>query len=212
MFAGLGYVVRHNVRGEEMKIILTFSHLVLLAFAVLPTAAAAEENRAEAETKTGASAEGSTLGRLFYTPEQRIQLDRLRGRPGQAGATVSNTISVNGIVQRKGGGNGSSVVWINGVPQSHESADGLLAGRNIAPDAANVKVPGTSKSVRLKVGQTLDLNSGAVSNVGTAPSAGKDVPTGENEQARPAGQVDSPAPQPVQGSKDKAVLPYGKTE
>lgn len=172
--------------------------LVLFAATLLPTVAVAEEE----------------LGRLFYTPEQRLQIDRLKNRPGQIGTTIGNTISINGIVQRRGGGGEGSVVWINGVPQSRESADGLLAGRDIAPDAASVKVPGASKAVRLKVGQTLDLNSGTVKNISVAPVAGKDTPV-ENEQARPAGragQVDAPAQQPVQGSKDKVVSPYGKTE
>jgi len=172
----------------------------LLASALLPTVAVAEET----ETKAAAN----NLDRLFYTPEQRLQIDRMKNRPGQAGMTLGNTISINGIVQRRGGGGEGSVVWINGVAQSRESVDGLLAGRDIAPDAASVKVPGASKVVRLKVGQTLDLNSGAVRNISVAPVAGRDTPT-ENEQAR---QVDSPAQQPAQASKDKAVLPYGKTE
>lgn len=172
-------------------------YLILLALAVLPTAAAA------------ADAGARELGRLFYTPEQRIQLERLRNRPGETGMTISNTISVNGIVQRRGGG---SVVWINGVPQSHESADGLLAGRNIAPDSAPVKVPGAHKPVRLKVGQSIDLNSGAVSNIGTAPAAGKDVPTRENEQAKQTGQADTPLQRPAPGGRVKSVPPAEKDD
>ena len=190
-----------------MKITRMFLRLVLFALVLLPAVAAAEEAAVNSAV--------SNLGRLFYTPEQRLQIDRMKNRPGQAGMTLGNTISINGIVQRRGGGGGEgSVVWINGVAQSRESADGLLAGREIAPDAASVKVPGASKIVRLKVGQTLDLNSGTVRNISVAPVAGKDIPT-ENEQARPAGragQVDAPAQLPVQGNKEKLAPPYGKAE
>lgn len=189
-----------------MKITPAFLRLVLLALAMLPAAAIAEE-----ASKTEAKTEVRPLGRLFYTPEQRLQIDRMKNRPGQVGTTIGNTISINGIVQRRNGDGEGSVVWINGVPQSRESVDGLLAGREIAPDAASVKVPGAKKIVRLKVGQALDLNSGEVRNISVAPAAGKDAPA-ENEPARPAGQTDSPAPQPGQAGKDKAVSPYGKTE
>lgn len=168
--------------------------LALFASTLLPAVAAAEE--------TAVNSAVNSLGRLFYTPEQRIQLERLRSRPGETGMTISNTISVNGIVQRRGGG---SVVWINGVPQSHESDDGLLAGRNIAPDSAPVKVPGAHKPVRLKVGQSIDINSGAVSNIGTAPATGKDVPARENEQARQAGQADAPLQRPAPGGRVKSA-------
>jgi hypothetical protein len=51
------------------------------------------------------------------------------------------------------------VVWINGVPQSQKGTNGILVERDITPDSVPVKIPGTGNLVRLKVGQSIDLNS-----------------------------------------------------
>ena len=97
------------------------------------------------------------IGRLFFTPEQRIRLEQLENKPeGETEAIISDKILVNGIVQRNGG---SRVVWINGVPQSQKGANGILVERDITPDSVPVKIPGTGNLVRLKVGQSIDLNS-----------------------------------------------------
>jgi len=97
------------------------------------------------------------IGRLFFTPEQRIRLEQLENKPeGETEVIISDKILVNGIVQRNGG---SRVVWINGVPQSQKGTNGILVERDITPDSVPVKIPGTGNSVRLKVGQSIDLNS-----------------------------------------------------
>lgn len=125
-------------------------YYALFALTVLPCVAVGEE----------------TLGRLFFTPEQRIRLEQLESNPEvETGVTISNKILVNGIIQRHGG---SRVVWINGVPQSQKSANGILAERDISPDSVPVKIPGTGNSVRLKVGQSIDLDSSVVRNASSA--------------------------------------------
>lgn len=97
------------------------------------------------------------IGRLFFTPEQRIRLEQLESKPeGETEVIISDKILVNGIVQRNGG---SRVVWINGVPQSQKGTNGILVERDITPDSVPVKIPGTGNLVRLKVGQSIDLNS-----------------------------------------------------
>ncbi|MCK5435432.1 MAG: hypothetical protein KAI88_02270 [Nitrosomonadaceae bacterium] len=97
------------------------------------------------------------IGRLFFTPEQRIRLEQLESKPeGETAVIISDKILVNGIVQRNGG---SRVVWINGVPQSQKGTNGILVERDITPDSVPVKIPGTGNLVRLKVGQSIDLNS-----------------------------------------------------
>lgn len=97
------------------------------------------------------------IGRLFFTPEQRIRLEQLENKPeGETEVIISDKILVNGIVQRNGG---SRVVWINGVPQSQKGTNGILVERDITPDSVPVKIPGTGNLVRLKVGQSIDLNS-----------------------------------------------------
>ena len=87
------------------------------------------------------------LGRLFFTPQQRQELDRRRASNAQE-ALVSrdSTLTLNGFISRSGG---RTTTWLNGVPQedSHRSAD-----------PAQVKIqPGEGEpEITLKVGQTLD--------------------------------------------------------
>lgn len=88
------------------------------------------------------------LGRLFYTPEQRNQLDIEQARSIDPAAT-SNVLSVNGIVQRHGG---DRTVWINGVPQISGKSD------EHSPESVPVAVPGQSQPVKVKVGQRVILN------------------------------------------------------
>jgi hypothetical protein len=84
------------------------------------------------------------VGRLFFTPQQRQDLDRRRDlnivdSPG----VVVPSVTVNGHVTRS---SGKTTTWINGVPQ-----DDTYRGR--APD--RVAVPGAAVQ-GVKVGQTLD--------------------------------------------------------
>ncbi|MBU1426978.1 MAG: hypothetical protein KKH12_03885 [Gammaproteobacteria bacterium] len=106
---------------------LTF--LLLTLIGLLPTAQAGE------------------LGRLFFTPQQRQQLD-MTGNSGDNNAQ-RNYIIVNGVVQKKGG---KRTVWINGTAQTAEQ------GNDKAPSTATVDVPGKSRPVQLKVGQKLLLD------------------------------------------------------
>lgn len=109
------------------------------------------------------AAGGEALGRLFFTPEQRIQLEQLKSKPkGETEVIISDRILVNGIIQRNGG---SRVVWINGVPQSQKGDNGILVERDDTPDSVPIKIPGTDNSVRLKVGQSIDLDSSMMRNV-----------------------------------------------
>jgi hypothetical protein len=88
------------------------------------------------------------LGRLFFTPEQRAQLeyskpqhnDSVGGRRG---------LTVNGIVQQHGG---KRTVWINGVPQQAGNSD------DRTPESLPVAVPGLTKPVKVKVGQKVLVN------------------------------------------------------
>lgn len=111
-----------------------------------------------------ALAEG--LGRLFFTPEQRAQLEQKRTLNMAAGASspsakeqesaeaagekdsASSVLTVNGIVQKRGG---ARTVWINGVAQRADSS----AERT--PESVTVAIPGKAQPVRIKVGQQLLL-------------------------------------------------------
>lgn len=99
------------------------------------------------------AAESQELGRLFYTPAQRQDLDRRRtsNTTQAAVATViEDRVTANGRVTRS---SGPSTTWINGQPQ-----DDPLRERN----AATVTLPPEENqpSVSLKIGETLDRTSG----------------------------------------------------
>lgn len=87
------------------------------------------------------------LGRLFFTPEQRAQMDDDYAQKPQPDGNV-RALELNGIVQKQGG---KRTVWINGVPQQAGVSD------DKTPESAPVTAPGKSKSVRLKVGQRVLL-------------------------------------------------------
>ncbi len=84
------------------------------------------------------------LGRLFFTPEQRKELERHQ----QENASNGHILTVNGIVQKTGGGR---TVWINGVPQTANSSS------EHAADEVSVALPGQAKPAEVKVGQKLSL-------------------------------------------------------
>lgn len=89
------------------------------------------------------------LGRLFFTPAQRTQLDYSKFQAGDAESN-SRSLTVNGIVQRHGG---TRTAWINGVPR--------LAGQSDEnhPGSLPVTVPSQTKPVTVKVGQKVNVNS-----------------------------------------------------
>jgi len=88
------------------------------------------------------------LGRLFFTPEQRAQLEYSKLQGNDSGSS-GRVLTVNGIVQKHGG---KRTAWINGVPQEAGNSD------ERAPDSLPVAVPGISKPVKVKVGQRVLLN------------------------------------------------------
>ncbi len=87
------------------------------------------------------------LGRLFFTPEQRMQLEASQPRGGDS-SDNSHSLTVNGIVQKQGG---QRTVWINGVPQPAGKSD------ENSPESLPVAVPGQSQPVKVKVGQRILL-------------------------------------------------------
>lgn len=104
------------------------------------------------------AAHAARLGRLFFTPEQRTQLDYDYARNAPAEGNSSSVLTVNGIVQKYGG---ARTVWINGVPQKAGKSD------ERSPEALPVAVPGKSQPVKIKVGQKLLLDQPVQQNPST---------------------------------------------
>ena len=99
------------------------------------------------------SASAQDLGRIFFTPQQRQDLDRRRNlnvTEETAAVVVESLVTVNGHVVRS---SGKTTTWINGVPQYD-----TYRGRT--PDRVGVERGDTA--VGVKIGQTLDRSTGEV--------------------------------------------------
>lgn len=125
------FVVRYLGTNGRRKLIYSVPVAMLALLLLLPSAHAAD------------------FGRLFFTPEQRAQLDYDYTRNVSAEGNAGSVVMVNGIVQRRGGGR---IVWINGMAQPAGKSD------ERHPTSVPVSVPGKSRPVEMKVGQKLLLN------------------------------------------------------
>jgi hypothetical protein len=119
-----------------------------------------------------AHAQERMAGRLFFTPEQRDQLDagrrdviagRNRPAPSQAApapkAPPPQVVTLHGVVKRS---DGEATVWVNGRPVSSRFEDADIGAGTIARDSVGFTVPGSKRRVRLKVGQSLEAMSGTI--------------------------------------------------
>jgi len=113
------------------------------------------------------------LGRLFFTPQQRQDLDRRRqANIQESAATAESLVTATGQVSRS---SGKTTTWLNGVP---------LESSRLLRDPTRVTLPGgeNEPSVTLKIGQTLDKVRGEVKDpVGN----GRIVVPPENRPHRP---------------------------
>ena len=117
---------------------------------------------------TSAAAAAQQLGRLFFTPEQRAELDaRRKARvPDKPAATLieSPSTTLDGYVKRS---DGKSTVFLNGAPVT-EGADAkraqIIPSRD-DPSRAAIEVGEGGRRIPLKVGESLDRGTGEVSDV-----------------------------------------------
>ncbi|MBM3342258.1 MAG: hypothetical protein FJY56_09120 [Betaproteobacteria bacterium] len=144
------------------------------------------------------------MGRLFFTAEQRAQLDIARARHDPRAPVVSEpeilaapalavprgpgVVTYSGVVRR---GDGKSTVWINGKPVTERNRAGASAGEvsvlGMREDGAvSIAVPQASRTASLKVGQSLDVNSGRIDESYTSrPGAPSPSPQTQAEPAPP---------------------------
>ena len=113
---------------------------------------------------TSAFACAEELGRLFFTPEQRAQLDYMHAHEITSDRN-DRALMLNGIVQKQGG---KRTVWINGLPQQAGSSD------ERTPESLSVPLPGQTRTVKLKVGQRVLLSPSASPD--TAQPDTSDIP------------------------------------
>ncbi len=115
------------------------------------------------------------LGRLFFSPAQRAQLDAARAQrdrrlPVTASMSSDTTelpaplgpevVTYEGVVRRS---DGKSTVWINGRPMTERTRDGDVNVLGVRRDGSvSVAVPQADRSASLRVGQSMDVISGRI--------------------------------------------------
>jgi hypothetical protein len=144
----------------------------------------------------GPASSAQPIGRLFFTPAERAQLDNARAQkrapqPTSAAQPVdtrpeTQVITYNGIVRRS---DGKSILWLNNRPADEKEAlSGLAITGRVRPDGAvTLQVPGSGSSVDLKVGQRAELQTGKVSESrpDTAKAEAAKADAAKSEGARP---------------------------
>ena len=105
------------------------------------------------------------LGRLFFTPERRQQLDHQRQFNIEEKSEVPEdpTLTINGVVMRS---SGKRTVWVNGIVRSDAEASGDAV---VSPKPGNpahlIVRPGETRATEAKVGDTVNQASGEVSGL-----------------------------------------------
>ncbi|MGQ0751690.1 MAG: hypothetical protein ACT4PS_14240 [Betaproteobacteria bacterium] len=116
-----------------------------------------------------AASAAEPLGRLFYTPAQRAQLDTLRSQKNVAPPVqeakeppaAPEVLTYGGIVRRS---DGRSTVWINNrmVNDGKAPDDLSISSRSRSDDRVRVRLPQAPGPVELRVGQSFDVQTGTV--------------------------------------------------
>lgn len=114
-----------------------------------------------------ATAQAENMGRLFFTPEQRLLLDNARGQKvkieveEQTAEPAPEIVSLNGVVKRD---DGQTTVWLNNRAVSdRKSAGGVtIHPQGTASDPVLFTIPQIERVVTLRVGQNLDVTTGQV--------------------------------------------------
>ncbi|MBA2352011.1 MAG: hypothetical protein M3Q32_10370 [Pseudomonadota bacterium] len=127
----------------------------------------------------------AALGRLFFSPNQRAELDRARHAPPIAvpkpvmqvvakpvalpPSPAPEIVTVNGMIQRS---DGQSTIWINNKPVSdHETAAAIAIKNREGAGRVTIRIPDSQRSLQMKVGQSADLRTGKISERYTSPVA-----------------------------------------
>jgi len=109
--------------------------------------------------------EAQELGRLFFTPQQRADLDarrkaRVPDKPAAA-AVASPVTRLDGYVKRS---DGPSTVWINGESITEGAPDAPRIDRGPS-GSVSIGVGEGGGRVRMKPGESLDRGNGEVRDV-----------------------------------------------
>jgi len=182
--------------------------LMLIALCALSPAVCAQ-----AEVK--APSAQAPIGRLFFTPAERAQLDIARVQrkpPAQAAVAApppveappaAQVVTYGGIVRRS---DGRSMLWINNrLVEEKDALKGLsVKGKVGADGAVTLQVPETGASISVKVGQSVELQTGRVGE------ARKPIPDAKSPAEAPKPAVAEPAATPAAAAKSAPPESDGK--
>lgn len=157
------------------------------------------------------------VGRIFFTPEQRDQLNSLRSQRIVATQVrdepIPEVVTYNGIVRRS---DGKATVWVNGEALSEAGLRDKqsIVGRVGRNGQILLQTPHAgTRQVRLKVGQSAELLSGRVDE-SFAAQRSTSIPTTKPETASKAATSAQTQPQATEsvnesrGAEDnRKVLP-----
>jgi hypothetical protein len=142
------------------------------------------------------------IGRLFFSPGERTALDKgrnerkavapaVRVEPAPSPAPGAQSVSYTGIVRRS---DGRAMLWINNrIVNEEEALTGLnLRGHVRADGAVVLDVSDTGSTAEVKVGQSLDVRAGRVSEGTTL----RDALGGQPVETRTPGDRGTNARQP----------------
>ena len=156
------------------------------------------------------------LGRLFFTPTERAQLDVARMQkkaPAQQRAAAEpveappapQVVTYGGIVRRS---DGRAMLWLNNrLVDEKEALAGLSLKGKVRPDGAvTLQVPQTGGSIDVKVGQSVELQTGRVAE------ARKPPPEASNRRPRKNPSPAAGPPQPRHPSAAATPAPAAAAE
>jgi hypothetical protein len=165
------------------------------------------------------SSAAEPLGRLFYTPAQRAQLDAARGQKGRAAVGVEpdqpsplpEVVTYDGVVRRS---DGKTTIWLNNrAINDGKVQSGAPVTSRLRPDGSvNLGIAQSDRSVNLKVGQSIEIVSGTIGEPhsrarSTEKSAVKPAPSGTRPGSAVAPVEARPAPANRRDADDDAPDP-----
>lgn len=167
---------------------------------------------------SGVAGAQDALGRLFFTPAQRAQIDETRRRPAapepapEAASAPAplppQSLSVDGIVRRS---DGQATVWVNRKPTAAPEQAGAVRIGPVrdASDGADLRLPDSGRRVRIKVGQEVDVQSGRIQERYRQPAAAPkpvapDMPVVAGGAAGAAGASSAPGAASAAGAPGAA--------
>lgn len=159
------------------------------------------------QSLAGWSYAAEPLGRLFFTPAQRAQLDTARSQKSRAmlpsdteAAPLPETITYSGMVRRN---DGKSTVWLNNrAINDRQPTEGVPAVGSVRPDGRIIlEPPQGGPRTELKVGQSLEIVSGTIEE----PYARRTTAPKPETKPKPGAGQGTEAPAPVNRSDERGT-------